>query len=297
MDSPLVSCIVVSYNQSAYIVDSLNSILNQTYKNWELIVADDASKDGSADRIREWLSGHDVKATALYHVKNVGLCNTLNECLEHCKGKYIKFLAGDDLIVPELLAESVAVLEGLDESYGLVYSNARVIDKNDQLQDEYLIPLDRTLPKGWVRDRLFEGNFVPVLSVLIRKSVYDQLGGYDPHILVEDFDLWLRMATHYKFAAIPKVLAYYRVHGDNISLNYNVFDDIARILIKYDPKGEKPAQVRKVVMDRYNYGNMSVQLKEAYLAYPGRTGWLAFALRYGLPYAVFRFFDKLLKVK
>lgn len=297
MDNPLVSCIVVSYNQSAYIADSLNSILNQTYKNWELIVADDASKDGSADHIKEWLLQHNVKATALYHSKNVGLCNTLNECLRHCNGKYIKFLAGDDLIMPELVAESVATLESLDESYGLVYSNAQVIDKTNQVQDEYLIPPDRTMHEGWVRDELYKGNFVPVLSVLIKKSVYDQLGGYDPHILVEDFDLWLRMSTHYKFAVIQKVLSYYRVHGDNISLNYNVFDDIARILIKYDPKGEKRTEVRKVVIDRYNYGNMSEQLKKAYLTYPGRTSWLAFSIRYNVPYTVFRVFDKFWNVK
>lgn len=296
MTQPLVSIIIVSYNHSAFLRENLESVASQTYKNWELIVADDASQDQSVAIISEWLSENNIFATTVFHDINVGLCHTLNECISLCSGKYVKILAADDVMDLQLIKKAVEKLEKLGDDYGLCYANAQIIDGLSTKKEEYLIDRNRALAEGWVRDELYRGNFIPALTVLIRKSVFDNLNGYDPNILVEDYEYWLRMSPHYKFAVIDDVLAYYRIHGSNISINHNIQDDIARIMIKYDITGEKVADINRMIIDRYNYGNMSAALKADYYRYIGKTGWLTFSLRHNIPYMIFRIINKFFKI-
>jgi alpha-1,3-rhamnosyltransferase len=291
----LVSIIVVSYNHSAFLIECLDSVLAQSYKNWELIVADDASKDSSQSVIEDWLLKNDMaNVQKVFHTKNVGLCRTLNECLALVKGQYIKLIAADDVMLPVLLQQSINKLTSLDNDYGLVYSNAMIIDEHSiQVESKTLLDPNIEAPSGWVREKLTNGNFVPALSVMMRTEVYDKIGKYAEDIVTEDYDTWLRTSQFFKFAYINEVLSCYRVHSANISAQLDFSSDVIRTLIKNDIDGEFSEKIKKLVMDRYYLKTMKPEIFESYKQFKFNKKWLVFCIENKLPYRLFRILDKL----
>ena len=129
LGNPLVTVIACCYNHSAFVVESLESIRQQTYPHVQLIVTDDASTDDSPALIHDWIYRHQIRCTYLRHQTNKGLCKTLNEALSHAKGKYIALLATDDLWMPDKLESQVGLMEKLPEKVGVLYSDAIQINE------------------------------------------------------------------------------------------------------------------------------------------------------------------------
>ena len=202
---PKVSVIIPTYNSAQYIAEAIESVLAQTYKDYEIIVVD----DGSIDNTREVLKPFMDKIIYVYK-ENGGQASARNLGIKMSKGEYIAFLDSDDIWLPQKLELQVELLDSRPE-VGLVYSdNYRFTD------DEGIIGLGSQRVQGlsgMVFNSLFLKNFIPTLTVMVRRKCLDDVGLFDEskHIVhSEDYDLWLRIAKKYEIAYIDKPLAKYR---------------------------------------------------------------------------------------
>lgn len=298
MENPLVSFIVGSYNHSEFVKECLDSIKNQTYKNWELIVADDASKDNSVEIIKNWLKENNISAKTNFHTENKGFATTLNECIEMAEGKYVNIIAADDYFHPEFLNKCVSSLEKKDDNFGVVFSNCFII-KEDKSLINYHDNYDFYPDHVQFRKNLKISNPIPALSTLIKRKVLIDTGLYDKNILIEDYDRWLRINENYFFDFVPEKLSYHRKHGENISeINKRiVFIEEILLRLKYDTALEQKAKMNNDIKKIYTTSADKQELKkvsEKYSQYKGKEPWLNFCLKFGLPvklyYLKYKFF-------
>lgn len=218
--NPLVSMIVVSYNHSRFVLETLEGVKAQTYKTTELIIVDDCSSDDSATIIERWLHQNAIDCTFIRHKKNEGICKSLNDALAVATGKYLSMISADDIWLPDKIARQVEIMESQPDHVGLVYSDAFQIDEHGDLLPEMFIAAHRKLPEmpqGQILNVLLEGNFIPGMTTLVRRSCYDTVGSYDEQLPWEDWDMWMRIARHYSFIYSPTSLAKYRLHRKSFS--------------------------------------------------------------------------------
>jgi glycosyltransferase involved in cell wall biosynthesis len=212
--------IVVCYNQSRYVRETLESVKAQTYKPTQLIIVDDCSSDDSVAVIENWLRKNGVDCTFIRHQGNQGICKSLNDVLAVAKGKYVSMVASDDIWLPDKIARQVQIMESQPQSVGVLYSDAFQMDEQGYPLPSMFIAAHRKLPEipqGQILDVLLEGNFIPGMTTLIRRSCYDVVGFYDEQLPWEDWDMWLRIARHYSFLYSPIPSAKYRIHDKSVS--------------------------------------------------------------------------------
>ncbi len=296
-DQPLVSIIVISYNHSRFIKENLDSIKAQTYSNIELIVGDDASQDNSVEVFEKWLKDNDYTAAFKnYHQVNTGLATMLNECIEKANGKYLKLIAADDFLHPESIEKCVATLEKEGEECGMVFTDTYLINTNgDILPDWTDYDLIGSLSKNEFKDLLLENNQIAALTVLVRKKAMIETGPYDNKFIVEDYYRWLKINEKYSTSYFPKKLAYYRQHGENISIvRANRIDqDVTLMQIMFDKKGKSKERVNQYISHRY-LSNLPItkEIKKAYNQYPFAIKRLQFAINFCIPPSVYKIFCK-----
>src|SRR5580700_4603213 len=161
---PLVSMIVVCYNQSRFVVETLESVKAQTYKATQLIIVDDCSSDSSVPTIERWLRENGIDCTFIRHKTNQGICKSLNDALAVATGKYLSMIAADDTWLPDKIARQVEIMESQPDDVGVIYSDAYQMDANGHPLPDLLIAANWKLaemPQGSVLDRLLQGNFIP----------------------------------------------------------------------------------------------------------------------------------------
>lgn len=214
--NPLVSIIMPAFNAAAHIRDSIMSVLEQTYRNWELIVIDDGSTDDTARIVREYQKLDNRISYTYQQNKRLGAAR--NAGLRQSNGKYIAFLDSDDLWLSEKLELQVQAINR--HAVDLVFSDGyMMIDGTTSLED---YPTVSGLFQGSAMFRLqFACNYIPVLSVLLRSEWVARTGfqGEDLEIFgCEDWDYWLRMArAGAVFLGMPEKLFKYRVHAGGMS--------------------------------------------------------------------------------
>ncbi|MBB6271536.1 glycosyltransferase involved in cell wall biosynthesis [Pedobacter cryoconitis] len=216
---PLVSVIVPCYNHDKFIETCIKSIVNQTYKNIQIIVIDDGSRDNSP-QILDQLS----KEYGFFFERqqNQGLSRTLNKGINsYAKGKYISVIASDDYWDTEKIEKQVEFLEQ-HPNYGIVFGKAIIVDENDQKTG--------TLGDGISAhdlefEQLFLDNKVIALTTMIRKEIFDSLGGFNESSYIEDWDLWLKISELHKVGFIDEYMGYYRRHSSNMSSNLLKMED------------------------------------------------------------------------
>jgi glycosyltransferase involved in cell wall biosynthesis len=241
---PVVSVLATCFNHERYVVECLESIHAQTYPNVQLIVADDASTDGSVRAIRDWVERTGTPCTLVLHEENRGICRTRNEALAHARGAYVSGISTDDVWLPDKLADQVAQLEALPQSVGVAYCDAARIDEDGN-------PLPETFvehlgvgppPEGDLYETLLTRNFLPAGSTLVRRECYAAVGPFDESLPYEDRDMWLRIARRYAFVFTPRVGVRYRVHP--VSLSHVLTDEqwwAAELAISLKHLGHSPA--------------------------------------------------------
>jgi len=213
--SSTVSVCMPVYNGSAYIAESIRSILSQTYNNFHLIVCDNCSTDNTEEIVRSF---DDSRIFYSRNEKNLGLVGNANRCLELADGDYVHILHHDDIMMPVNLERKVRVLDE-HPSVGFVHSNVRLIDQHGNDQDLTMFNADRDyIEKGMV---FFEkyllkmpiGASVFIGAVMARRDCYLKLGGFNPVIPnVNDSEMWMRMLLFYDVACIGQRLINYRLH-------------------------------------------------------------------------------------
>jgi glycosyltransferase involved in cell wall biosynthesis len=218
---PLVSAVALCYNHERFVRDCLESIKAQDYPALEIIIVDDCSKDTSPRLIQTWIAQNpSLRVTFLRNEQNRGVCKTLNRALSVAQGKYISMIATDDVWEPDKIREQVPVMESLPEKTGVLYSDAYQMDESGASLPRRFIESHRSLdsaPEGDIRDVLWDGNFIPSMTTLIRRSVFETVGPYDQNLFYEDWDMWLRISEHYHFAYSSTPAAKYRIVRSSMS--------------------------------------------------------------------------------
>ncbi|AZA92002.1 Chondroitin polymerase [Chryseobacterium nakagawai] len=298
MDQPLVTVVVVSYNQSQFIKENLDSIKNQTYKNIQLIVGDDASPDHSVEVFEQWLQENNYSAAKNFHTKNTGLPTMLNECLDLAKGKYIKIIAADDFLHPESLEKSVYILEKLGNEYGMSFSHTHAVNNDSQIIED-IADYDAlgNIDPYIFREELLKGNRIAALTVLLRTDVVRETGKYDSQFIIEDYYRWLKVSQKYLIAYIPEKLAYYRLHADNISKVKadRIEMEAATLQMMFDKKGVSRGSINHITQKLYQSGTqLPEEYINAYHAYPFRSKKLDFAIKKNLPVSLYKILKKVM---
>ncbi|MCA6074023.1 glycosyltransferase [Fulvivirga sedimenti] len=220
-EKPLVSVVCLCYNQASFVREAIYSVLDQTYDNVELVVVDDASTDDSRYAIRSTLSKLDhVRFMPL--PSNVGNCQAFNTALPLLKGKYVIDLAADDMLLPDRIAKGVEDLESKGEEYGVNFTNVEIVDaEGHHLHHHYEVNKNGTArtkpPEGDLYATLVSRYVINPVSMMIRKSVLDDLGGYDETLSYEDFDFWVRSSRKFLYSYTDEVLVRKRKHSSNMS--------------------------------------------------------------------------------
>lgn len=297
MDQPLVSVVVVSYNQVKYIIQNLDSLKSQTYTNWELIVADDASQDHSVEVFKNWLRENNIYAKEIFHTKNTGLATVLNEAIEICSGDYVKLIAADDYLHPECLEKSVRCLEEKGKEYGMVCTDIFCVDEKNQLLPDFAdFNSIQTVAPSEMHETLINGNRIAAPSVLMRTSVVKETGKYKAEFLVEDYQRWLMISKKYSIAYIPEKLTYYRIHADNISKAKadRILAEDRMLQMVFDHNGTVKDLINHYMQDHFVTGRpISQDLFERYRKYPFHKKTLAFFIEHDLPKGMYKMFYSL----
>lgn len=236
---PRVSVVIPSYNHESYIGDTIQSILAQTYQDFELIIIDDGSSDSSVETIRSILNQFPNHNILLMARENVGLCKTLNEGLRVSKGEFFSYIGSDDLWLPQKLELQVEALLSTGPEYGACYSNCFLIDDMGKRIGRFSDLYDYR--EGNIYKDLVWNRFVPHSPTnLFRRSVFDQVGGFNEVHAIEDRDLWIRLSRSYKVAYVETPLGAWRSHGNNTGKNidkmYNYGLAVLDAVLTDDPK-------------------------------------------------------------
>ncbi len=185
--SPKVSVIIPTYNFAKYLPEAIESVLKQTFKDWELFIVDDGSSDGTAEVVRTYLSDSRIKYV---YQDNRGLPAARNTGLRASTGEYSQFLDADDLIHAEKLESQSRFLDN-NPGVDVVFSDH--VFFRGGASDTFIEPHHRRL-SGDIKKDLLAGDFIIVSSALTRRKVIDAVGGYDETLTsTEDWDLWLRL--------------------------------------------------------------------------------------------------------
>jgi glycosyltransferase involved in cell wall biosynthesis len=249
---PLVSVIVPSFNHARYVRACLESVVKDPYPAKELLVIDDGSTDGSPDIIGDWVTQNASTSTAVTfrHRANRGQTATLNELVGVASGKYVAYLASDDLLVPGGLEARVAYLEASPDK-GAVFGDCEVIDA-----DGNLLMTSGLRDLHGVRKRRLQtsisaeivGNWgVPGPVLMYRPEAMRAIGGYDERHLIEDWYVYLGFVARGWLGFIDVVVARYRLHGANAMLQPDQQVRINRNLL--DAAGTRLRELRAT--DRY----------------------------------------------
>lgn len=217
---PLVSVICLSYNHEAYVVEALNSVINQTYPNVELLIADDCSSDNSIEVIQNWLQNH-PGVHFLANEKNLGNTKTFNQLAKKAKGEFIIDLAADDILLPNCIEKQVKTFQNSKfKNLAIVYGNLIEMDENGNFIENYYTEKDH--PKSGNIYQMVIGRTTKICSVssMIKISVLEKLGFYDENLAYEDLDLWIRTSRDYEFEYIPEILAKKRVLSHSLSSHF-----------------------------------------------------------------------------
>lgn len=235
MDNLLVTIAIPCYNHAVFVQDSIRSVINQTYKNIELIIIDDGSTDQSVNKIKEMLIECEQRFTRFEFRDrpNKGLCNTLNEALEWAQGDYFCVIASDDQMLPEKTSLQISSFKS--DTVG-VFGGVNIINNKNQILSSRV----REYSETGFEDILLNKHDLPASSQMFKTDILRQVGGYNPNVKVEDWDLLLRMSKlNKKMVYIPQLLINYRKHDSNISSdNTFMYTEMIKILDQYvdEPK-------------------------------------------------------------
>jgi glycosyltransferase involved in cell wall biosynthesis len=243
---PLVSVVIPTYQHADFVGQAVQSVLEQTCQEIEVIVVN----DGSTDRTLEILESFGTRITVITQ-DNRGLAAARNVGILHSRGEIIAFLDADDVWLPEKLEKQLDLFKK-KPGVGLVFSDAWIFD-GELTIGKYS---QRVVPQaGWVQNKLFEEDFVPMPSVMVRRTCFDQVGLFDETLRsCEDYDMWLRISRVWEIDFVPQPLALYRISPNQMSQNLermlaNQIQVKKKALLDYPELKNLPLSV----LDRYFY--------------------------------------------
>ena len=211
---PQVSIIMNVRNGAAYLGEALDSVLAQTFVDWELIVWDDCSTDGSAAIVAQY---RDPRIRYFLSPEDTPLGPARQSAIEHAKGDWLAFLDQDDIWLPRKLEKQMALA---GDDVGIIYGRTVLFDARRRNLRDYDYAHEFTaLPEGDIFSQLFsEGCFIAMSSAVLRRSAVAEIGGIPGSIQVApDYYLYTAIARRYRARAVQEVICRYRLHSDSMS--------------------------------------------------------------------------------
>ncbi len=266
---PLVSIVCTCYNQRDFVTEALRSVLDQTYPTIELIVINDCSSDESATTISDFLKPY-PEVLFINNKTRLGLCKNFNQGFHISKGDYLVDLSGDDILSSTKIERQVNYFENLPKEYGVIYSNAELIDMSGKVLG-LAYPVDSSNranihpPEGDVYLDLIKQHAIATQTMLMRRATLEELGGYDERLAYEDFDFWIRSSRNWKYAYQNEILMKIRkLPGSLSTKQYNRNDEQLRSTYEVCRKIKslnKTSQENRALIERLKY-----EIKHAVLA-------------------------------
>jgi GT2 family glycosyltransferase len=230
--APRVSIVIPSYNHERFVTRAIESAFAQTYQDFEIVITDDASTDGSVDvlstyarkdpRIRLFLNRFNYETHATNH------------CIQQSSGEYIAVLSSDDEFFPTKIEKQVDFLDRHPE-VAAVFTQARIVDEQGRDFPERshfyctIFQQPNRSRYEWLRYFFFDGNCLCHPSVLIRRSVYDTLGLYNPLMgALDDLDMWVRVCLHHEIHILPNTLVNFRVRDGHANVSADTPENFRR---------------------------------------------------------------------
>lgn len=265
MPNKLVSIIIPLYNAADFIGETIESVIAQTYTNWELIIVDNCSTDNSKKIVNDYCNKDKRISLIKRDINSGGPASPRNDGVKKSRGKYIAFLDADDIWASNKLENQVFFLEKKKdimllgsnaETFPQCYKNKLFLRHDLRINFEHLLKTNKFITS----------------SVILRNEVISAIGLFDEAkevIAAEDYDLWLRILKHYPNSGyvINKPLVKYRIHSQNISLGEakpgkGAYDKLLYIYKKY-PDYFTPSQIEKLEKNK-DYLNLLQVIKDAY---------------------------------
>jgi glycosyltransferase involved in cell wall biosynthesis len=221
-----VTVICSSFNHEKYVAESLESVLHQTYKNVQLIVVDDFSNDNSIAVIEDFIKEY-PEIIFIKNSINLGLTKSFNHAMKLAKGQYFIDLAADDVLLPDCIEIQLQTFKTSQlNNLAVVYGNAELISENGT-HIAYYFDVDsqnKTIEKRPSGDIYAEvisiKTVICSVSSMVKKSVFDQLNGYDENLSYEDFDFWIRVSRKYNIEFVDAILIQKRLIPNSLHANF-----------------------------------------------------------------------------
>ncbi len=254
---PKISIVIPTYNSEKFLKQTIESVLNQTYKDFELIICDDDSTDKTID-IVSFYANKDKRIRCFQNPKRLGLFPNFNQCIKHASGEYINILGHDDVMLPRNLEVKCQIFD--------TYSNVGIIASSVDAIDDDGNPVDLNwgkydcdsleLGKEWVTHKVSAHNPICCPFVFLRRQTIEQAGLFsEKYPFVGDFEMWLRVALHADIYFIKEVLGYFRWHQQNESHSYDALYYLTEVSKIWDE-----------IIDRSNLqGNQLLQMEDRIL--------------------------------
>jgi len=234
MDNPKVSVVMSVYNGEKHLKEAVDSILSQTFRDFEFIIVNDGSTDRTAEILESY---HDPRISIVNNERNIGLTKSLNEGLKLAKGKYIARMDADDISLPERLQKQVEFLDAHEE-IGVVGTAAFRVDERGKVLSLPAVFTESSV----IKENLLLGNQFVHGSVMLRRECIYTVGPYREEFkYTQDYDLWLRLSEKYDVANIAEPLCKLRINMKALSVakqaEQNMYARLARELSKQRARG------------------------------------------------------------
>ena len=222
MARPRISVCIPAYNHERYIRGCINSVLGQSFTDFEIVITDDCSTDGTVDVVKSF---SDPRIRLFQLARNQGPSVAANNNFREARGDFLCPLASDDLFRPEKLERQLAFLES-NPQIGVAFSYMRYVDERGAEIPNHFgyqwVEVENRSRELWLRNFFYQGNSLSAPTAMIRRSVLDKIGPVDPRLLqTQDLDLWIRVCLQFDVHVIPERLIDYRVRDDQQNASSN----------------------------------------------------------------------------
>lgn len=250
--TPKVSVIIPAYNAMNYLPETVESVLRQTFTNFEVLIID----DGSSDNIVQWASELVDTRVKLIKQANQGVSAARNAGIARAQGEYVAFLDADDLWEPTKLEKQVRCLED-NPVVGLVHTWMILADEQGKSKGKLIA----SNAEGDVWQQLVVRNTILTSSVMVRRCCFENVGVFDCSLRsYEDWELWIRIASRYSFTLIKEPLVLYRQHTSNTSNNWQVMEQGFRLVME-KIFHSAPSELLYLKNQSYGYANLYLAWK------------------------------------
>ena len=246
-----ISIVLPVYNGEKYLKTSIESCINQTYQNWELLIIDDGSSDKSGE-IAKHYEKKDSRIHYYKNQKNLKLPKSLNRGFSLAAGEYLTWTSDDNYYRPQALEKMADALE--NQKGDFIFTACSIVDENDKKISQTFAPEDFT-------HAIWDYNFIGACFMYIRK-IYESIGDYDPEaFLCEDYDYWLRIIGKYKVLYLSEELYAWRKHDKALSVTHKKeqYKMMEKILLKNFSQKSHPDKIDKFYLDRGLHRSRSLE--------------------------------------